>query len=617
MTTETTAEIEYLGTASYSPDDNKIRIYPFARLAPEIYARVKAAGFGWAPKQGLFVAPMWTPEREDLATELCGEVGDEDKTLVERSEERAKRFDVYSDKREADAERAHDAVSAIADGIPLGQPILIGHHSEHRARKDAERIESGMRKAVKMWETSKYWTDRAAGALHHAKYKELPDVRARRIKGLEADLRKQKRIIESLAEADVFWNSDGITLESATRFAGGAGPSFRLAKKEGDRPDFDQRPSAYDCLTGGYPNLYAPRTLEEVITVGRHVYKGSISHHARWMGHFENRLAYEKAMLDEQGASHLIAPKKRPAQLPLLNYRQKEISTRSPYYSHREAPETLRQEEMTSEEFQRIYDESRGTRTVDGTHRVRVCCFKRDEAGKIERFPSYKATWVCVYLTDSKAHKKPEAPTSKAETPAEEPAELRRPIAPARTYTPPERTKFDDLKDSLKAGIKVVTAPQLFPTPAAIVQRMIDLADIQPGMHVLEPSAGTGAILKALPCVRPRGSVTACEINSDLVKGLEGECDVLICQDFLTTTWEDKFDRILMNPPFADGADIKHIRKALGYLATGGRLIAICAAGPRQHRELQPLATSWEELPEGTFASQGTGVRTILLTIEL
>jgi len=65
-------------------------------------------------------------------------------------------------------------VSAIADNIPFGQPILVGHHSERRARRDAEKIENGMRKAVKLWETSEYWAQRAKGAINHAKYKDLP-----------------------------------------------------------------------------------------------------------------------------------------------------------------------------------------------------------------------------------------------------------------------------------------------------------------------------------------------------------------------------------------------------------------------------------------------------------
>ena len=79
-------------TATYSPEDNKLRLYSSARLDRDLYARVKGAGFIYAPKQELFVAPMWTPEREDLLIELCGEVDDEDTSLVERAEERADRF---------------------------------------------------------------------------------------------------------------------------------------------------------------------------------------------------------------------------------------------------------------------------------------------------------------------------------------------------------------------------------------------------------------------------------------------------------------------------------------------------------------------------------------------
>ena len=81
--------------ATYSPEDNKLRLYSGGRLDSDLYARVKAAGFRWAPRQELFVAPMWTPARVDLLTELCGEVGDEDTSLVDRAEERAERFTEY------------------------------------------------------------------------------------------------------------------------------------------------------------------------------------------------------------------------------------------------------------------------------------------------------------------------------------------------------------------------------------------------------------------------------------------------------------------------------------------------------------------------------------------
>src|SRR5579872_27521 len=122
-------------TATYSPEDNKLRLSSPTRLSPEVYARVRGAGFIWAPKQEIFVAPAWSPSREDLLIELCGEIGDEDTSLAERAEERAERFEEYSEKRAEDAENAHAGVERITSGIPLGQPILVGHTAKStRAR---------------------------------------------------------------------------------------------------------------------------------------------------------------------------------------------------------------------------------------------------------------------------------------------------------------------------------------------------------------------------------------------------------------------------------------------------------------------------------------------------
>lgn len=121
-------------SATYSPEDNKLRLYADSRLEAGLYERVKEAGFRWAPKQDLFVAPMWTPEREDLLMELCGGIDDEDVALVDRAQERALRFGDYSDSRAEDAQAAHSVVSAITQHIPLGQPILVGHHSERHAQ---------------------------------------------------------------------------------------------------------------------------------------------------------------------------------------------------------------------------------------------------------------------------------------------------------------------------------------------------------------------------------------------------------------------------------------------------------------------------------------------------
>ena len=192
--------------ATYDAADDKLRLRASSRLDAETYARVKAAGFGWAPKQDLFFA-VWTPSREDLLVELAGDIDDEETSLEERAAQRAERFTGYRGKRAADAEHARKAVSAVADGIPFGQPILVGHHSERHARRDADKIERGMRRAVKLWETSQYWQDRAAGAIRHAKYKELPAVRARRIKKLEAERRSHERDLKASAAFLALWRN--------------------------------------------------------------------------------------------------------------------------------------------------------------------------------------------------------------------------------------------------------------------------------------------------------------------------------------------------------------------------------------------------------------------------
>ena len=70
---------------TYSAEDNKLRLYADGRLDAETYAEVKAAGFQWAPKQELFVAPSWSPAREDLLLELCEEIEDEDYSATERA----------------------------------------------------------------------------------------------------------------------------------------------------------------------------------------------------------------------------------------------------------------------------------------------------------------------------------------------------------------------------------------------------------------------------------------------------------------------------------------------------------------------------------------------------
>lgn len=587
-------------TATYSPEDNKLRLYASARLPTDLYARVRAAGFIWAPKQGLFVAPMWTPARADLLEELAGDIGDEDTSLVERAEERAGRFDEYSDARAADSARASAAVHAIADGIPLGQPILVGHHSERHARRDAERIENGMRKAVKMWETSAYWTDRAAGALAHAAHKERPDVRARRIKGIEADARKVSKNIARSEFNMKLWadplacvrRKDGqpLTLRDAViHCANGDGGYYvqDYKRASGYVGPITLWEAAGGNIDGADPETVAIATPQEICAKAIEHHSAYIAHARRWLDHYNNRLAYERAMQTESGgtAADQTGPQvgggARCWASPRngWSYIQK---------VNKVSVTVLDNWGNGGPDFPRTipFDKLREVMSLAQVQAAR-------EAGQV------------VELGKRGFRLNGDGP------------------APTRRVEPAPDSVIADMRKSLAAGVTVAAVPQLFPTPRELAERVADLADVGEGCEVLEPSAGTGSLLGAIGARwhETGGRAVAVEIDGRLCERLRAEFPLtdVRCADFLQCNGDlGKFDRVVMNPPFQNGADIKHITHALTFLKPGGRLVAICADGPRQNDTLKPLAESsggtWEPLPSDSFA--GTGVRTALLVIE-
>lgn len=95
---------------------------------------------------------------------------------------------------------------------------------------------------------------------------------------------------------------------------------------------------------------------------------------------------------------------------------------------------------------------------------------------------------------------------------------------------------------------------QLFVTPAPVCDRLVTLAEISNRDHILEPSAGTGAILRAIRDTAPEAMCDAVEINSGLVRYLrENFNGVRVqCGDFMEWQPVQYYSRIIMNPPFSD-----------------------------------------------------------------
>jgi hypothetical protein len=115
------------------------------------------------------------------------------RTYRERREVRAERLREWATKREAHAEQAAASVDALANLIPLGQPILRGHHSQGRAERDRDRIVNGTRRVVEHSTKAREFTSRAENieaAAEHAIYSDDADAITRlteRIAGLESE----------------------------------------------------------------------------------------------------------------------------------------------------------------------------------------------------------------------------------------------------------------------------------------------------------------------------------------------------------------------------------------------------------------------------------------------
>lgn len=177
----------------------------------------------------------------------------------------------------------------------------------------------------------------------------------------------------------------------------------------------------------------------------------------------------------------------------------------------------------------------------------------------------------------------------------------------------------------LTEQVRFSKIPGFFPTPDALVRKVMEWAELdssQPGMQILEPSAGMGSIADA---IREAGHVPICfEINNELSDILEAKGHHNHRGNFLGHAPVAAFDRVLMNPPFENGQDAAHVWHAYRFLKPGGRLVAIVSPGFQMSRGqkfaewLENVGAAVIENPEGSFKSSfcPTGVRTFTLIID-
>lgn len=141
----------------------------------------------------------------------------EEKTMnayERKQEEKRARLERAAERAEAKSEAAYKRadMSEAATGIPLGQPILVGHHSERRHRAAIRRAENAMRASIEADKRAKELRDRAAGVGKGGVSSDDPDA----IQKLQAKI-----------DAD----------KGTQEFMKAANKVIRAAYKKGVRPD--------------------------------------------------------------------------------------------------------------------------------------------------------------------------------------------------------------------------------------------------------------------------------------------------------------------------------------------------------------------------------------------
>lgn len=82
----------------------------------------------------------------------------------EKKQTRIDRYRGRAEKARSEADTRRKAADGMSSAIPMGQPILIGHHSEKRHRRDVERIHSNMDKSIEAGDKAEYYENKASAA---------------------------------------------------------------------------------------------------------------------------------------------------------------------------------------------------------------------------------------------------------------------------------------------------------------------------------------------------------------------------------------------------------------------------------------------------------------------
>ena len=291
-------EFRESNSATYCPEDNKLRLYLSARVERDSFEYLRKIGYVATPKQECSFAATWSIDAENAAFDLIADeddIGDEDTSPAERAADRAERFAGYRDKRRTEA---HE----LADRFDAG-PAVVGYQNQDRADRAARRLNRTRDRSCCQWSKAEYWQTRTAGVISHALHRSSAHVRRGRILKIEKELRGAETGLEDARKRWRLWKKvseitdQAEASEIALRIAGAS-----CSWDEYKHPRKDKKSSLWSLLDDREDPITGHEAAAMYLARRHADGPGEPgSNIIRAIDHLKHRLAYENAMLAEEG----------------------------------------------------------------------------------------------------------------------------------------------------------------------------------------------------------------------------------------------------------------------------------------------------------------------------
>lgn len=158
-----------------------------------------AGGKRW---RGIF--SFWEDPTQELAALIKENNGNDYAEQMEYNQDRAtdraermtERAENAQERSRAEYQKSNDAVS----GIPFGQPILVGHHSERGHRNALKKSDRAMTRSIEERDKAEHYEQRAQSAEQTASGQHSIAFIGRRIEDTKTEIRRLERNIQEAEE---------------------------------------------------------------------------------------------------------------------------------------------------------------------------------------------------------------------------------------------------------------------------------------------------------------------------------------------------------------------------------------------------------------------------------